>query len=169
MEITFGDGLNGIQGPTKPLIVSVAVSRGNGPNKRLLLQRRYVEDRYWGVWELPQGHVETGETVLGAAKRELLEETGLDLLEATLHYSCDSREDIVVESIMPLCAVLTSGDLSFFSICVTCEATGIAQNQPTEANDNHQWMTLGEITDLLINENVFPLNRPMLKAWCNIV
>lgn len=44
---------------------------------RVLLERqyRYAADDY--LWELPAGHIDPGERPLAAAKRELLEETGL--------------------------------------------------------------------------------------------
>jgi ADP-ribose pyrophosphatase len=43
----------------------------------VLLERqyRYAADRY--LWELPAGHIDPGEAPAAAAKRELLEETGL--------------------------------------------------------------------------------------------
>jgi len=44
---------------------------------RVLLERqyRYAADDY--LWELPAGHIDPGERASAAAKRELLEETGL--------------------------------------------------------------------------------------------
>ena len=44
---------------------------------RVLLERqyRYAADEY--LWELPAGHIDPGEAPAQAAKRELLEETGL--------------------------------------------------------------------------------------------
>ncbi|GMA49224.1 DNA mismatch repair protein MutT [Alicyclobacillus contaminans] len=43
------------------------------PRGRVLLQRRADV----GLWGIPSGHVEPGETVVNAAVREVLEETGL--------------------------------------------------------------------------------------------
>lgn len=57
-------------------MVSVLVLRGCGPEARLLALRRgtgYLA----GVWSYCAGHVEAGETGRQAARRELLEETGL--------------------------------------------------------------------------------------------
>jgi len=57
-------------------IVVLAVDDSTSP-PRVLLERqyRYAADDY--LWELPAGHIDPGEAPAHAARRELLEETGL--------------------------------------------------------------------------------------------
>lgn len=57
-------------------VVILAVDDSVSP-PRVLLERqyRYAADDY--LWELPAGHIDPGEAPAHAAKRELLEETGL--------------------------------------------------------------------------------------------
>ncbi|MFJ4655976.1 NUDIX hydrolase [Nocardia sp. NPDC088792] len=59
-------------------VVGVAVFRAG----KLLVVRR-VEGTYRGMWELPGGGVESGESFADCVGRELFEETGLRVLDIT--------------------------------------------------------------------------------------
>ncbi len=68
--------------------VNVFVLRSN---KLLLGKRKGVGE---GSWGLPGGHFEYGESMIGAAKRELLEETSLRAKNLSfLHIVNDPRKD----------------------------------------------------------------------------
>ncbi len=56
-------------------IVILAVDESGG-ERRVLLERQYRHAARQTLWELPAGRIDTGESELAAAKRELLEETG---------------------------------------------------------------------------------------------
>ena len=53
-----------------------AVMMAVDDKKRILLVRQYRLPARGYLWELPAGRLDEGETPLGAAKRELIEETG---------------------------------------------------------------------------------------------
>ena len=80
--------------PTRPLVGAGAVVHRRG--RVLLLQRKNPPNA--GKWALPGGLVELGETVQGAAVREIEEETGLVVVieglldvQTDLHIDEDSR------------------------------------------------------------------------------
>lgn len=60
------------------LTVLCLIRNGN----RILLQNRVKDD--WHGYALPGGHVEKGESFVDAVKREMKEETGLDIYEPKL-------------------------------------------------------------------------------------
>ncbi|WGF88199.1 NUDIX hydrolase [Marinivivus vitaminiproducens] len=57
----------------RPVVAALAVVVRDG--SLLLVQRAHPPDA--GLWGFPGGRIEPGETILAAAERELLEETGI--------------------------------------------------------------------------------------------
>jgi len=72
-------GLRAKVGSDLLLLPAVAVVLRD-PGCRVLL----VRDRDSGTWGLPAGSIEPSESPLGAARRELLEETGIDCHDLSL-------------------------------------------------------------------------------------
>ena len=63
--------------PRPALTVDVVLLTREAVPKLLLIQRK--RDPFAGAWALPGGFVEEGETLAAAARRELLEETGVEV------------------------------------------------------------------------------------------
>ncbi len=61
--------------PRPALTIDVVLLSRDQPSRVLLIRRKH--DPFSGSWALPGGFVNEGETLADAARRELLEETGL--------------------------------------------------------------------------------------------
>lgn len=66
-----------IEQSIEKFVVGVVVPNHN----QVLLLQRLSNDTYPNMFEIPGGEVEDGETLSDAVKRELYEETGLEMLE----------------------------------------------------------------------------------------
>lgn len=65
--------------------------------KKVLLVKEGKENRHYGKWNLPGGHIENFESLTDAVKREIKEETGLSIkLSGILGiYSCFSNKHYI--------------------------------------------------------------------------
>jgi 8-oxo-dGTP diphosphatase len=105
-------------------VIAAVIRRGD----RVLLCRRPAHKRHGGLWEFPGGKVETGETLLEAAQRELAEE---------LELHATSVGELLFECRDPGSAFL----IQF----VTVTATG--EPRPTE-HDEVLWVSLAQAATL---------------------
>lgn len=64
------------RGETTISVVAAVISRG----ERYLVCQRAAGDRHGGLWEFPGGKLEPGESWLEAARRELREELGIEVV-----------------------------------------------------------------------------------------
>ena len=91
-----------------PIIVGGVLEKDG---KYLLVQE--AQEKCYGKWNLPAGHLDPNETIIEAAKREIKEESGLDV-ELTGVYQIGNRklEDDVFVSVIFSTKVL-GGDIKF--------------------------------------------------------
>src|SRR6185312_4039440 len=98
-EVTRPDGSPGIYGVVHFANLAAGVLAVDAGDRVLLVgQHRYVLDAY--SWEIPEGGVPDGETALDGARRELLEETGVEATEwrelARLHLSNSVSDELAI-------------------------------------------------------------------------
>jgi len=107
-------------------------------DSKVLLLKGSEHKRIWaGLWNGIGGHVEAGESVLQAAKRELQEETGL---RAEKLLFCGS---VIVET-------QTRPGIAFFVF----KAEGLSGKQHDSPEGILQWFTLDEIHQVPLVEDV---------------
>jgi 8-oxo-dGTP diphosphatase len=127
--------LNDREYPTRPWVgVGVAVRRGD----RVLLVRRAKAPRA-GEWSIPGGAVELGETTFEAGRREVREETGLDVTPVRLLTTVDAIQRDA------------QGRVAFHYVLIDLLAT-VGDGQEAVAMDDIdavQWATLDEALSLL--------------------
>ncbi|WP_411120760.1 NUDIX domain-containing protein [Streptomyces sp. x-19] len=100
---------------------------------RVLLVRRNPGDFMGGMWEVPSGKVEDGETVLEALHRETAEETGLTIETVSGyigHFDYSNSR---------------GGTTRQFNFAVTVEKTELIV---LTEHDAYQWAFLGELPEV---------------------
>lgn len=77
----------------KPNAIRIGVNTFFLKDNKILLGKRLSKTGF-GTWGLPGGHLEPGENLIEAAKREVLEETGINVIELEfLQLLNDPRQD----------------------------------------------------------------------------
>lgn len=130
----------------------------------LLIQRKKAPGK--GAWALPGGFVNTNETYLQAAKRELLEETGVDISALDKEfYSVNSMEYEIFDHPSRGCGIprITVG--YFFNISAT---TGIFP-KVTASDDaiGACWVTLKELKNMVLHDDHMDIINAFIKVHPN--
>jgi len=149
-----------------PAVFSMIVERDRDGEKEILLQKRKKEPAYYDFWEFPQGKLEVGETALNAIKRELFEETGLELSSQTSVVDYPNKvKSINTETIQPLACVRTLEPTDFLALAVIVHVQG--EPVSTDILREHTWILKRDLPSLISDDRIFPLNKPMLEAYFN--
>lgn len=141
--------------------ISLIVPHPNAPQTVLLQKRNKLNSAYFGLWELPQGKIRADETLTAAAKRELREETGLQLLSLASRHAVTTRDN-GAEILQPLCCI-TDPECHCLALAVVVNSQGTPKDT-AEAID-HRWFDRQQIMELRRQRQLFPLNEPMLEAY----
>jgi 8-oxo-dGTP pyrophosphatase MutT (NUDIX family) len=103
---------------------------------RILLHRRSDNEK----WSIPGGRIELGETVAGAAVREVLEETGIEVAPVSLVgvYS-DPRSVVAYDD----------GEVrQQFSICLACRRVGGSESANSDESLEVRFVAPGHLSEL---------------------
>ncbi len=118
-----------------------AVIRDDDGRMLLVKRARPYESETEVMWEIPGGRIDIGETTTAALKREIKEETGLDLAS--------------VERILGVQDILRNPKLHVVRITYLARATGeLAVNHSDDSDTQHTdaaWFTLDELPTILID------------------
>lgn len=158
------------------VIVSTLLEKKVKNHYFLFLQTRWkpeISPQYTGLIEIPAGEIEDFEDVEKALKREVKEETNLDVVNI-LNFSSEIAENISGEKtkiFKPfICqqTLKTQKGLPWIGFVFICKAEGKVQMDKKEAKDP-RWVSLTELSNLLKKqpEKIFPLQLPVLKQYLN--
>lgn len=134
----------------------------------------YVQTRwkstggYSETYEIPGGKIEAGEDVYVALRREVKEETGLEITkikpEATTMVNGDAGQ--IGVAFVPFCGNLFYGSFVVGFVFV-CEANGDINYQNVNEAKNPRWIKLGELKRMIEKEpeSFFPYYLGALKYY----
>jgi 8-oxo-dGTP diphosphatase len=105
-------------------------------------------------WELPGGRLEEFEPILACLKREVEEETGLQVTEilGQPHHLVSSHAGATVECLVPFCAYqTTAGPADSMGLFFRVRAEGRLLDRGDGAY-GHRWFSIAELRRLLADE-----------------
>lgn len=126
--------------PVRRPQLAVGVFVFDAAGRVLLIQRGRPPAK--GLWSVPGGKVEWGEAVADACRREVREETGIDI------------------TLGPLVTWIERMDPSHHYVILDFVATTLRDNAPLQAGDDAadaRWLTADELLDLPLTAGLLPV------------
>ena len=161
---------------TRAVISAILEKEENGIRK-IFVQTRWkpnVSPTYSGLLEIPAGGIEGYENVYDALKREIKEETGLDIVrviddfQSAVEYSRPNDSSFIFKPFICQQVLETNGGLPWIGFVFRCVVQGEIKMQISEAKDP-RWITIDELEGLLTDspESIFSLQYTTLKYYVN--
>lgn len=157
------------------VVVSAIIERTQDGRRQIFVQTRNKPKNsanYLEMLEIPAGGIDAYEHVYEALKREIKEETGLDLVRVIDAENTGVIENRVGDQSMAfrpyLCqqVLSTNGGLPWYGFVFRCEVRGEVRINLDEASDP-RWLYLEELEVFLKNypEKIFSLQYATLKKY----
>lgn len=139
--------------------------------KNILLQTRVKPHapQENGLLEIPAGKIRAFENIFDTLKREIKEETGLDVVEILGENSSTIYEEnsYKVLNFMPFsCSQNLIGKYPIMVFVFICKVKGVLLPFSNESN-NYKWTSISEIKRILANspESLYPMHVDSLRKY----
>lgn len=149
--------------------VAAIIERKRDGKTEILMQRRSkpsYDPKYTGAYEIPAGRIREFESVFDALRREVKEETGLNLSKIGGRKLNESvtKGDRTFAFIPFCCAQLVKGPHPYIGFYFTCEAYGKIRRSRESAR--HEWIAADRLELMLKDrKNFYILHVAALKIY----
>jgi len=151
--------------------VSAIIERFHNGQWEVLLQTRWkpIEDpKHSGLLEIPGGRIELGEDVYPALKREVREESGLEIESIKPRKETVTKGKLGEVSIafLPFCGERYLGS-NFVGFAFVCTAKGELRKKGVYDAKEPRWVQFAELKRLLLNEpeKIYSYHLSTLKYY----
>ena len=156
-------------------IVSAILFKKEKKELKIFLQTRWkpkASPTYSGMIEIPAGGIDSYENVYDALKREIKEETNLDIVRIINDYRGDilsprkNEKAFIFKPFICQQVLETNNGLPWIGFVFICEVEGKVKINVNEAKDPI-WVSAEELKKIVEDrpESIFPLQLPVLKHF----
>ncbi len=165
--------------PNPRAVVSAIIEKVEDGKRYIFMQTRWKPQSsptYLGVLEIPAGGIDGYENAYDSVKREVKEETGLDIArfiddeQTPVMYARPGDASIAFKPFICQQVLETNGGLPWVGFVFRCEATGTIAMQSSEAKDP-RWVSVDELDELLRKtpDKIFSLQVATLRYYVDFV
>jgi 8-oxo-dGTP pyrophosphatase MutT (NUDIX family) len=168
-----------IDTPQPRAVVSAIIEKIEDGKRYVFIQTRWkpkTSPSYLGLFEIPAGGIDGYENVYEAVKREVNEETGLEITrfiddeQTPIMYARPSDTSIAFRPFVCQQVLDTNQGLPWVGFVFRCEAKGTVSMQSSEAKDP-RWMSIDELDEIIHKtpQKIFSLQLATLRYYVDKV